>query len=208
MSDVRDQWAAAVLRDPEISHACARVAWALREYANQQGRTIVSNATLASDTGLDHRFVRRNIALLVARGYLARFDRGGNGYGRSNSAATQLIVPGLFEHQSELPLDDKRGVVATPALDGKTGVIFDVKGGNQMQKGGQLLPPRTILTNEPGADARASLNGSRAAPRKKDPLACAISLLNAPGIPYPDDAIVRNCGVTLEQLEQLRRARA
>lgn len=208
MSDLRDQWSAAVLGDRAISNACARVAWRLREYANREGRTFVNNVTLAHDIGLDVRHVKRYIAELVARGYVARFDRGGNGYGRSNSAITQLMVPGLFEHQAVLPLGDERGAMAATPLDTKTVAAAGVKGGNGGPKGGQPLPPRTILTNlTNGADARASLNGSRAAP-EKNPVACAIGMLNAKGLPYPDDAIVKHCGVTPEQLQELRRARA
>jgi hypothetical protein len=200
LSDLRDQWAAAVIGDRAIPGAVVRVAWALREFANRNATTTVSTVTIAKMIGADRRHVRRYLKLLEQRGYLVRFDRGGNGYGRSHTKRTQLAIPGGL-------LDIKTGAEDALALDKKTGAISGGKGGNPGQKGGQPMPPKPYEPYKPGADARAS-EAARSAPIK-NPLVCAIALLTGKpphGIPWSDAEIAQRCDTTPEQVAELRRA--
>ena len=116
MSDLRDKWARAVLRDQTISNGCARTAWAIREYANKNGQCTMGIARLAADTGFDSRTVERHIVKLVGCRYLKRTPGAGVTTRGGTTCLTELKCPA--KDPTEGPVDAPPTARSVPPTGG------------------------------------------------------------------------------------------
>jgi hypothetical protein len=158
MADTRDRWEAIVLADTSLGDAARVTAWALRHYADREGRTTVSVGRIVRDTGRDRRTVQRHLSLLAAHGYISRrLGQGTVGAG-GNTALTMLVV----SPASGSPAATPGGSAAAPS-SGQLAVIA-------AQGSGSALPHEPINHIEPGGAARV-LDARRTPPEeRKDPL--------------------------------------
>lgn len=176
MNELRDYWAAAVLSDRDLSLPCVRLAWALREYVNKNGRTTVSIGRLASDTDKGERWTKRLMARLAAGGYVQRVARAGVTGRGGTTARTDLLLPAAYVARTA-------GEQASP-----------------------LPPSQIAKPVGNGSGAHAAAHTAPAPPEQLvDGLATARGMLSASySVPYSDADIMKHARITAAQLAELK----
>ncbi len=172
MTDIRDRWAAAVLKS-DLGNELKVTTWGIREYANREGYATMSVQGLARKTGVVPRTIYRHFDKLVDGGYIERLRNCGTRGPGGMTALTLLRIPQessdtqgvtTFAHSSgdshgDTTLNDKA------CHESRQGVT---PGGSS---GDTLGVTRTILNHiEPGRAAALAPDGARLAPKDEDPI--------------------------------------
>ena len=172
MMDIRDRWAAAVLKS-DLGNELKVTCWAIREYANREGRATMGVQALARKVGRVRRTIQRHLDRLVDAGYLERLpNRGMRGPG-GTTALTLLRIPSKGGDRQDVTTSDR-----------SSGDSYRVTTWNDKacHKSHQGVTPRApsgdtlgvTRTNknhiEPGVATAPAPDGARLAPKDENPI--------------------------------------
>lgn len=172
MTDIRDQWATAVLKS-DLGDELKVTCWAIREYANREGRATMGIKALARDIGVHRRTIHRRLNKIVAARYLKRLP----GEGMQGPGGTTTLTLLRFPEKS----GDTQGATTSTRSSSDSYGVTTLKDkvcheGCQVvtqdgSSGDTLGVTRTILNHiEPGAAAAPAPDGARLASKNEDPI--------------------------------------